>query len=762
PRHYGETCAADEDCAKGLACARDRTCRSPGDPGTAPEGAECLVSGECAFGLVCSSGRLCAEEGAPGTAAHGEPCQGGDDCRAGLYCHGEACAGLEVPTWGGAECPDPALETGPFRVYFEIPGDDPLPDFYRLPYPNDARVRADRTIDLAGHPSPGELIPELGDPVGAMLRAASVVTTGFGPNQAVFLRFSDSPDSDSLSIGMPGQGTISVVDLTSTSDIYGQLEAFRYELHAERTPYICHNWLAVHALDGHPWRPGHTYGVLISRGVTDDRGNPIEQAPDFRTAIAPARPTDQRLAGVWSDYSPLRLWLQTAGLSPDQIAGGTVFTLQDPAAEVERLREAVAEEPPPALISPALCGEGADPLADPGDPTRGCQTRPDDPWIELQATVRLPQYQAGSPPFKDAVDGGGIDLTNSSTPPLRHDDVAVSLTLPAGAPMPPAGWPVILYGHGTGGNYTSAIREGLTAALTEVTLDDGTVERFAILGFDALMHGPRAHPEGWRDAWLEIDPEAYAPDLLFFNPLNPRAARDNALQAAADLWSLVDLLRDLDLPAGSSPTGERVRVDRSRIYYLGHSQGGVVGATFLAHEDGVAAAVLSGAGGLTADALVEKTSPHDLPALLAVGLADPRVTRTHPLVNIAQQLAERSDGVNHAGSVIRHPIDGDGPRHVLQVFGVGDTYSPDSTQYALARALGLQQVPGSSQPLDVLTAISLPVSGNLAGTTGVVMLYQAQGEDAHFVLFDRADTMHHVATFFGTAARDGAPTITPL
>jgi hypothetical protein len=762
PRHFGESCVAQGDCATGLVCARDLICRASGDPGTAIAGADCIVSAECGLGLACSSAGTCTAEGEPGTAAHGEDCADARDCRAGLYCHAQRCAGLEVPMWLGAECPEPELETGPFRVYFEVPEDEPLVDFYRLPYPNDARVRPDGTINLDGHPGPGALIPAAGDVVGGMLRAAAVDVDGFGPNQAVFLRFSETPDKETLSIGLPGQGTVAVVDLTQNTETYGQLVPFRYELSGERTSYICHNWLAASPNDGSPWLPGHTYALFITRGVTDIDGNVITQDPDFRAAIAAARPPDDRLAITWSSYAPLRLWLQGTGLSPDQLAGGTVFTLQDPVAEVEHLREAVAAEPVPTLNELSLCGVDPDRFADPADPTRGCQTNTADAWLEVQATVTLPQYQVGNPPFKDAVDGGGIDLSQRIVVPTRSEDVHISLSVPKGIPMPEEGWPVILYGHGTGGSYTSAVREGLVAELSQVTLEDGSVQPFMLLGFDAPLHGPRAHPEAQKQAWLDLDPEAYAPDVLFFNPLNARAARDNALQEVVDLWSLVKLLRTFDLPEWSSPTDERIKVDPEQIYYLGHSQGAVVGATFLAHEAHVQAAVLSGGGGLTIGSLLNKRSPHDLPAMIAAGLADPQLSRTHPLLNIAQQIAERSDGVNHARSVLQDPVEGDRARHILQIYGVGDSYSPDVTQFSLARALGLSQVPGASSPLLFLNTTTLPASGNLNGVTGVVMLYENQGEDAHFVLFDRADTMHHVRTFFATAVRDGVPTVLPL
>jgi hypothetical protein len=77
--------------------------------------------------------------------------------------------------------------------------------------------------------------------------------------------------------------------------------------------------------------------------------------------------------------------------------------------------------------------------------------------------------------------------------------------------------------------------------------------------------------------------------------------------------------------------------------------------------------------------------------------------------------------------------------------------------------LGLDQVPGAIAPLPNLDVITLPATANMVGgATGVVHLYEAQGRDAHFVLFDRPDTLAHVQSFFATAVVDPVPTVLPF
>lgn len=764
PRYAGEACVETNECAQGLICARDAVCRIPGEPGTLEVGDPCLTTAQCGIGLACAAEGTCQTEGSPGTIGSGETCDENaaePPCRFGLTCVAGVCAGFEAPFWPGGDCPDPELEDGPFRVLFEVPDGEPLADFYRLPFPNDIRRNGAGVIDLSGHPSPGPLIELLGDVVGNVIRAVEVEANAFGPNQTAFFRFSASPDLGTLAIGLPSNGgNVAVIDITPGADTLGEQPAFRFEASTARGAYICHNWLAIQPLDGVPYRPGHTYAVVVGRTIAaKEDGATAAPDADFTALLAAEPPGDARLSDAWVDYAPLRSWITAAGVDPGTLAGAAVFTVQDPPGDVADLRAAVETEPAPTASGLVLCGDGADPFADASDPTRGCQAPAGAGFYELQATVGLPQYQSGTPPFKDLTDGGTIDLRNLTV--HRTEQVHVTLTIPTG-PAPVDGWPVVLYGHGTGGNYTSLVREGLAEALSSITLADGTTVQAAMIGFDAPLHGPRAAPENHKAAWLAVDPNAYSADTLFFNPINPRAARDNALQEAVDLWSLVQFAAAFSLGAEVSPTGEAIRFSDSQRYYLGHSQGGVVGATFLAHEPGIAAAVLSGAGGLTIQSLLNKTSPSDVAAAVRVGLADPDVSRTHPLLNLAQALADRSDGINHARHLVRDPLDGHDPIHVLQIFGVGDTYSPTETQFPLARALGLQQSPNGNPPLERLTTVSLPVSANFAGITAVVSLYANAGDDAHFVLFDRPDALHHTATFFGTAIRDGVPTVEPL
>lgn len=756
-----EACEAAEDCMSGLICGGDGVCHYPGEPGTADVGDDCVSSSFCRVGLACSSEGICAEEGAPGTAGQGEECASTDDCQLGYACIDEVCYGFDIPIWFGEECLDE--EEGDFRVLFEVPGDEPLADFYRLPFPNDARIRPDGSIDLSDHPSPGVLIEELGDVVGDTLAATAEDFDGWGTNSAVYFRFSDRADFASMTLAYGAQpGSVGILDITEGAEEWGELHAPAFRAESTRGLYICENWVALRPSSGYPLLPGHTYAAFLSSSIQAGDGSASAgQDADLALLLDDAAPSENRLAAAHEAYAPFRDYLAATGNPASDYASVSVFTVQDPTEPLQALRAAVDDLDAPTALGLHLCegdgGAGPYDFGNDDDPDRGCHGE-DELFHEIQGRVSLAQFQRGTVPFKEAGDGGAIEYADGAAVPVRYEDVTFSLTVPR-TEMPEGGWPLVIYAHGSDGNYREGVTDGTVAELSSVVLDDGTEVEFAVLTIDAVLHGPRRGEANWKESWLAVDPNAYGADVLFYNPLNPRAARDNALQSAADHWQLVAMIEAWELDAADSPTGDTIAFDLDELHYMGHSQGATVGPMTVAYEPGFRSALLSAAGGLLVETLLHKTSPYDIPTMVQVGLADPDIDRSHPLLNIVQMGAERADGVNHARYVHRDTSFSD-EQHLLQILGIGDTYTPDEAQEPLARALGTKQVTNGNEAIDGIATAAPPVSGNSQGTTAVVALYEAEGgRDAHFVLFTRDDAERQATHFLATAVVDGTPTV---
>ena len=258
------------------------------------------------------------------------------------------------------------------------------------------------------------------------------------------------------------------------------------------------------------------------------------------------------------------------------------------------------------------------------------------------------------------------------------------------------------------------------------------------------------------------------PDGLFYNFLNPRAARDNVAQGSADLFSLVQwVVADGGLTAAQSPTGSAVPFDETRIAMMGHSQGATHTALMVSHEPNVIAVVLSGVGGHLTSSLLTKTSPVDIASVIPFGLHDPDQSFKlaagvfNPALSIIQSVFDSVDPINYARRLRVSPLAATaGGQHVFVTYGVGDTFSPEKTQLAYLVAGRLPFVtPILSEPGEISdfdnTQVELlgpPLSGNAnfgEGPRTVATRQYVPGEDAEGNTRDG----HFVATGKGEDGR---------
>jgi len=745
----GGDCLGTTDCAGVLVCASEGVCAQPGSFGTTSFGEDCFATQECEAGLVCDREETCNTPGGPGTAGSGDECATLSDCQSGLSCYEDACTGFDFPVWEGIECPgsDP-----PFRVHFEIPrGPTGHADFYRLPFPNDIRVDG-TTVDVSEFPTSGFEFLDAGDVPASIIESYDTDFAGFGTNQAVFFRLSALPTFDTILVGLPGDGSSSVVivDITPGAAELGQRHPTGWKLTTNR-PYLCDPWIALYPSTGRPLLARHTYAALITTNMLGGSGEVPVQDPDF-AAMLGGPPADAALQGAWEAYAPLRDWLSTESIPVGSLAAASVFTVLDPVDSMTRLHDVVGGSAAPVGSAVVECGDLPGPHADLADPTRGCFGATAG-IREIQGALGVPHLQQGTAPFKTVQDGGAADWSTGQPTIQSVQDVTFSISIPDG-PLPPNGWPVVLYAHDQLGNYRSVIEEGLAVQLADYALTDGAMAGFAVVSMDTWMTGPR---RGEADAaWLALDPAGWEPAVLYDNPLNPVAARDNISQSAADWFQMVRYLEFVDWSGANSPIGDPVVFDLERVYFMGHGMGATVGPILLSREPVIGAGVLANAGASWTDKIADTTAPIALAGYPVAAFGDADINRYQPIISLSQGIVDRTEPLSHARYV--HLDASSADTHVLQVFGAGDPFVPFSAQHALARGLFLQQVvaPGLL-PLDALDEVSAPVSGNISPATAIVVVND--GSDPHRLLFDDPRTQLQVLEFLGTAARDGAPTV---
>jgi hypothetical protein len=749
-RGEGAVCGVQTDCAEGLVCAHDAVCRADGRPGTTLAGEACDATAACSVDLVCSGAGACVEVGAPQTALPGEVCSVDDDCRAGLTCPEGVCIGVEVPYWPGLVCPTFPEDRGSFRALFEVPGEAPVEEFYRLPYPNDARLNDRREADLIGHPLADVPVPAWGDLTGPISTTASFGSDGFSGSQTVFFRTTELVPAAQLRPGGPGDGNVWVVDVTPNDDAFGTL--FPAEVVSSGDPgrFFCGPWIAVHPPLGASWRANHTYAVLLSAEITDEAGTRALQADaDLREVLRPELPADARLDPTWRAYAPLRSWLDDEGIAPEQIAAASVLTIADSVGYGSALQVQTTLQPIPSSTALTACDASTPDVV-------GCATTDPDAtgFIEVHATLTLPQYQEGSPPYRLPTDGGGIEIRDPTPDPVGEAAVEVVVTLPVGPP-PPNGWPWALILHDGGADATSFVRDGLAAALAA---PGGGAPPIAAISFDLPLHGRRAALGGGDGALLAIDPTAFLPESVFVNVLHPRAARDNTQQAASEAWEIlrwVDSLTGAPVSAGGVP----LRLDPTQVLLLGQGVSAPAAIEVTVHAPAIRALAVTNAPGTWIDVALHQERPWPTLPLLRAAFADPSLTRVHPVLNLWQQVMERGDAVAHAPHVLTAPRPGDAARPVLAVVGHGDPRWGDAAMTSVVASLGLSQAPvAGADPLEGVPQIALPASGNVDGTTGVALVLPPSSSP-ETTLVDAPGVLAAVRAFFANALEGPAPVV---
>ena len=337
-----------------------------------------------------------------------------------------------------------------------------------------------------------------------------------------------------------------------------------------------------------------------------------------------------------------------------------------------------------------------------------------------------------------------------------EEELRFSLAVPSDdeMPMPEGGWPVVLYAHGTGGNYESYYRGDIALSLARQGL--------AVLSIDQIHHGER--DGGLCDGGVDY---AQCVSLLFFNFLVPEAGRDNVRQSALDYVSLSRVVESLEVSAEASAEGRAARFDSSKIMFMGHSQGGLNGPLFLAIEPQVLGAVFSGAGSNIAISLEQKKKPFDLNQVVKLALGLPvtqELDRWHPALSLLQTYIEPGDSANYGRFWFQSPAEGHRPKSVFMTVGLMDQYTPPETTFALAASGGVPLIEPIYTPIETLDFLGIesagipPFSANVSEGRATAGLAQFESL-GHFVIFDSQSAKERYGKFLKELAERPTPRI---
>jgi hypothetical protein len=590
-------------------------------------------------------------------------------------------------------------------------------EFFDAPLPSYKRVTGPGGPDLRDFPNPSA------NPLIDNYVSLVADLDGAGTNPTITFRFDGPIDVDDLP---NADGTIArgapffLINVDRSSPAWGQRVPVIWDFQELETAYQSSNLLTLAPLHGVPLRHKTTYAAIVTTRVA-------QQNALFSEVWRPDHPDHDT-------WQPVHEALLALGVSVGDVAVATVFTTQDPMAEMGEwswwIRNAL---PIPTWDQSLVAAE-------------------DNQFFQAaEGLLEVPLWQHGDRPYWD--EGGGFERSDDGTPSIyAWENIAFTLAWPSSGDPPADGWPVVIYSHGTGGDHGTCCDDSGGLEPASMLAKAG----FATLGISQPLHGDRATSD------TQVD-------FHTFNYLNPDAAlstfRQGGLDAIYQAHALTGRSHVFDLG------GVAIPLDPAQVFFLGHSQGGITGALAAPFLGGLVDAVaLSGAGGGLSYTLVYREQGGlDIEELLRGVLAldaDEELDVLHPVTGLIQLLSEVTDPLNYARHwFLEDHLYSEGPVHVLMTEGLNDAYTPPMTTEAMAAAGGLPILDPIAH-LDDAHRLYLPDSVPLpSGATTTA--YNGQDitaalaqfpDDGHFAIFDNSDAGRLYRDFL-KSAREGVPVL---
>lgn len=555
---------------------------------------------------------------------------------------------------------------------------------------------------------------------------------GFSTFGGAWASFTDDVDASSFKLPLDAytkaDAPMALVDVDPSSPEYGKAFGLlpRYTTTADQEYDYASVDHCVVAQPERPLRPKTTYLFVVTDRLKTHGGSAVRASDDTIALLA------GESTGDYDDAvrAALPAVEKSTGISRAHVILASLFTTESVHDELLALAAERRAAPAPAKV---------------GDPT---VNQNEDPRVRFVGRYVSPEYRSKSDGRFTIVDGKPVaaDASVSLEYFLAFSNAKVS------GPRP-----VAIFAHGLGGD-----KDGTWG--TADRLKDLSANGVAVIGIDAPFHGSRSTRSKGSGAFL------YALDFFAVNPdtksFDIGAARDNFRQMAADQLELVRFVKSLDtldvLPVGA-PDGIP-DLDTTKIVYLGHSFGSVMGATIAALAPEIRAAVWNVGG----DGLMQLLRDSNTFSLLASALRPPGTTKgeVERFFGISQAIIDRGDPINWARYVTLDSLPGVGDGHARDVLlqeVVDDSIVPNSTSEALARAAGLSLVEPKVRDVGGLASAHAPLTGNLpSGATGGIFQFDhADGKPIdHGSLLFTNDAIGQFSHFLRTSLENGHGTIT--
>jgi hypothetical protein len=648
--------------------------------------------------------------------------------------------------------------TGATELVFDLTADTTKPaTFYSQPFPLDTRLNSSGAPDYSGFPLGGNAT------VGNMVPIASG-RKGFSTLAVAYFQFTGPLAALDPTTVVPAKtsSNILLIDVDPVSPDRGKLFPTVASTLPE-DPYTAANVVSVAAQPGFVLFPNRKYAFVIRREQRDAHGDLLTVNPTLALLAQGTAPSTSNGPAVAALYVPLFDTLKTVGVAPNDVAAATVFTTGDEVGVTADMSTQLLAKYPATISNLTVTNVGGD----------AGSTYPR--ICELQGTVSLPQFQVGTPPF--ATDGGTFDIGSDGLPVMqRMAAVPMAISIPTTGPMPTAGYPLVLFFHGSGGVSTQFIDRGpiLVPDGGEVP-GQGPAYVLAPFGFAmagaALPENPERVPGATETEYLQISNLA----SLLGN------FRQGIIEQRMFLLALSKLTIEPGTLAGTCPkvdvpAGQQVHFDPSNFYSQGQSMGGMYANLITAVEPSFRAEVPSGAGGFWTYFIFQSAFVPNANGLLnlALGVQNETLTFMHPALSLIETGWEAVDPIVSVPRVSRNPLPGTKPRPIYEPVGQNDSYFSNDVYNAVALAYGHREVGSVIWPSmqTVLTEVGLngitpyPAKNDVSSLdggayTGVVAQYDADSVtgDGHYIFAQLDAVKYQYGCFLGTMLATGKATV---